>query len=354
MFEAQREKMRKVLAQAGLLWVLVAYVTNAVAQDEIKGSGATFPALIYSAWAFAYTKEKRVNVSYKPTGSGEGIRSISAREVDFGATDSPLTDVELKKQGLIQFPTLVGGVVPVVNLPGIGNGQLKLTGSALAAIFAGKVKTWNDPILVALNPTLRLPATKIIRAVREDSSGTTEVFVNYLASAYRAWPSGIGKKVNWSGEVSAVKGNDGVAQLIKSTAGAIGYVSLDRVTKSGLKSVSLQNKAGNYVMASESSLLAAAINSGLRKDLRASLLNSDGNDSWPITDLTYILVEAEPKSADAGSRTVKFFYWAMLKGDDIIRGTGFAPLPPGIQARVVRRLSEMKSRDGKSIEFISM
>ena len=331
---------------------MLGFVLPAYAQNEIKGSGATFPALVYSTWAFGYAKEKGVGVNYKSTGSGEGIRSVSAREVDFGATDSPLSEVELKKQSLMQFPTLVGGIVPVINLPGVAEGQLKLTGAALAAIFVGKVKTWNDPSIVALNPALRLPNLKITRVVREDNSGTTEGFVTYLASAYPAWQGGVGRKVDWLGEVRAAKGNDGVGGLVKSTAGAIGYVSLDRVAKMGLTSVSLKNKSGQFVVASEQSIAAAATGSDLRRDLRATLLNSDGPNTWPIADMTYILVDARPKTAADASRTLRFFYWAFLKGDEIVRGTGFAPLPPLIQARVVRQLSEVEPKDGKLIDLL--
>ncbi len=331
---------------------MLGFTFPAYAQNEIKGSGATFPALVYSTWAFGYAKEKGVGVNYKPTGSGEGIRSITAREVDFGATDSPLSEVELKKQNLMQFPTLVGGIVPVVNLPGIGEGQLKLTGAALAAIFAGKVKTWNDPSLAALNPALRLPSLKITRVVREDNSGTTEGFASYLASAYPAWQAGVGRKVDWAGEVSAAKGNDGIGGLVKSTVGAIGYVSLDRVAKMGLTSVSLKNKAGQFVVASESAIAAAASGSDLRKDLRATLLNSSGADTWPIAEMTYILIDARPKTAAEANRTLRFFYWAFLKGDDIVRGTGFAPLPPMIQARVIRQLGEVEAKDGKLIDLL--
>jgi phosphate transport system substrate-binding protein len=327
---------------------------SAHAEKEIKGSGATFPSLVYTTWAFGYAKEKGVAVKYSPTGSGEGIRTISAREVDFGATDSPLSDTELKKQNLLQFPTIAGAIVPVVNLPGISNGQLKLTGAALADVYAGKIKSWDDSRIAALNPGVRLPNLKITRVVREESSGTTEAFTSYLASASPEWSGGSGKKITWAGEVAALKGNDGVAQAVKETAGAIGYVSLDRVSKHSLTSVSLRNKSGKFVAASENAIVAAVRASDLRKDLHASLLDGAGAESWPIVDVTYILIDAHPKSASEASRTLQFFYWAMLKGDDIVRGTGFAPLPAEVQARVIRQLAEVSPQDGMPVQLIIM
>ncbi len=343
----------KKMARFALVAAAAMIASTAFAQKEIRGSGATFPSIIYSTWAFGYSKDKGVAVKYASTGSGEGVRSISAREVDFGATDVPLSEQELQKAGLIQFPTVAGGIVPVVNLPGASGKPLKLTGAVLADIFSGKIKAWNDARISALNDGVTLPALKITRVVRDDSSGTTEAFTTYLAASSPDWVGSVGRKVTWGGSAVAVKGSDAVAETVKSTSGAIGYVSFDRVTKFGLSAVALRNKAGKFVSVSENSIIAAVRGSALRTDLRASLIDVGAADAWPLVDATYILVDASPKAAADASRTLKFFYWAFLKGDDIVRGTGFAPLPAEVQARVVRLLGDVKSQDRLPIDYIS-
>lgn len=341
------------IARVAIIFAAASFASNVFAQKEIRGSGATFPAIIYSTWASAYAKEKGVAVKYSPTGSTEGIRTVSAREVDFGATDIPLSEPELKKSNLIQFPTVAGGIVPVINMPGLGGKSLKLTGAVLADIFSDKIKLWNDAKIAALNEGFSLPALKITRVVREDSSGTTEAFTTYLAASAPDWAGKSGRKVNWVGNIVAMNGTDALAQTVKDTAGAIGYVSFDRVAKFGLTPASLRNKAGQFATASESSIAAAVRGSALRSDLRASLIDVNAADAWPLVDATYILIDASPKAASDASRTLRFFYWAFLKGDDIVRGTGFVPLPPELQARVVRLLGEVKSQDRLPIDYVS-
>lgn len=343
----------KMLARFVLIVTSLVYASASFAQKEVRGSGATFPSIIYSTWAFGYSKDKGVAVKYASTGSGEGVRSISAREVDFGATDVPLSEDELKKSGLIQFPTVAGGIVPVVNLGGASGKSLKLTGAVLADIFSGKIKVWNDARIAALNEAIKLPALKITRVVREDSSGTTEAFTTYLAASSPEWVGSVGRKVTWGGNAVAVKGTDAIAETVNSTSGAIGYVSFDRVAKFGLNPITLRNKAGKFVSVSENSITAAVRSSGLRTDLRASLIDVNLPDAWPLVDVTYILIDASPKAAADASRTLKFFYWAFLKGDDIVRGTGFAPLPAEVQVRVVRLLGDVKSQDRLPIDYIS-
>jgi phosphate transport system substrate-binding protein len=343
----------KNISRFALIVVGSAFASTVFAQKEVRGSGATFPSIIYSTWAFGYSKEKGVPVKYAATGSGEGVRSMTAREVDFGATDVPLTDQELKKLNLIQFPTVAGGIVPAVNLPGVVGNQLKLTGAVLADIFSGKIRLWNDPQIVALNDGVKLPALKITRIVRDDSSGTTEAFTTYLAASSPEWKASVGRKISWGGSVVALKGTDAIAQAVKDTSGAIGYVSFDRVSKFGIAAASLRNKAGQFVAVSENSILAAVRASALRTDLRASLIDINAPDAWPLVDATYILIDANPLLAAEASRTLKFFYWAFLKGDDIVRGTGFAPLPAEVQARVVRLLGDVKSQDRLPIDYIS-
>jgi phosphate transport system substrate-binding protein len=321
----------------------------------VTGAGASFPALVYAAWSTGYSKERGQEVRYVSTGSGDGVKQMNERTVDFGATDNPLTDTELKAGKLIQFPTMAGGIVPVINLKGIANGELKLTGPVLVSLFSGDIKTWDDARIAALNPGLSLPKTRVTRVVREDASGSTGIFTEYLAKHSPAWAGtvGVGKLVKWSGEVVAVKGNDGVAVAVKTTPGAIGYTSFDRVLREALVSVALKNKAGQFVVASEGAFSAAVKASGISKSesLTASLIEMDGVSAWPIVDLTYVLLDGAPPSAQRASASAKFFYWAFLKGDTLIRGTGFAALPMGVQAMVVRKLADIKPADGKSINL---
>jgi phosphate transport system substrate-binding protein len=349
--------MARIAAVAVLaaLISLAPLTAQAQASGPVMGAGASFPGLVYAAWSFGYSKERGQEVRYASTGSGDGVKQMNERTVDFGATDNPLTDVELKAGKLIQFPTMAGGIVPVVNLKGVANGELKLTGTVLAGLFSGDIKTWDDARIAALNPGLALPRTRVIRVVREDASGSTGIVTEYLAKHSPAWAGtvGVGKLVKWKGEVIGVKGNDGVAEAVKGTPGAIGYASFDRVLRHSLVSVSLKNKAGQFVMASEGAFSAAVKASGISRSdsLTASLIDMDGASVWPIVDLTYVLLDGAPASAQRASASAKFFYWAFLKGDTLIRGTGFAALPTEVQAMVVRKLADIRPTDGKSINL---
>jgi len=321
----------------------------------VRGAGASFPSLVYTAWSFGYSKEKGHEVRYVSTGSGDGIKQMTDRTVDFGATDTPLSDAELKTNRLIQFPTMAGGIVPVVNIRGVTNGTLKLTGPVLADVMSGDITAWDDPRITALNPGLALPKTKVIRIAREDASGSTAILTQYLSQQNSAWASGtgVGRTVKWKGEVVLVKGSDELGAAVKATPGAIGYVSFDRVLRDGLVSVSLRNKAGNFMAPSEAAFQAAVKASSITKSasLTASLIDMPGSGVWPIVDLTYILLDASPKLADRSSASARFFYWAFLKGDPLISGSGFAALPTEVQAAVVRKLGEIKPADGKPLNF---
>ena len=319
----------------------------------VTGAGATFPSQVYANWIATYAKEKHKEVKYTPTGSSDGIKQAIDRHLDFGATDSPLSVAELTQHKLIQFPTMVGGIVPVINMRGIDS--LKLSGPVLAAIFSGEIENWGDARITSLNPGLTLPRTPITVVVRKDGSGTTETFTKYLASQNTAWTStiGVGKQVKWNANAHLEKGNDGVAQALKKTMGAIGYISFDRARTLGLTMVNLKNAAGNYVKPSEASFTAAIKAANLYKNqtMIASLINLDGNDSWPITDMTYILMDATPKREEDARGGAQFFYWAFLKGDNLLNGTGFSPLPVTLQALVTRKLSDIRPQDGKILEL---
>lgn len=327
----------------------------APAAAAVRGTGATFPGLVYAAWCFGYTKETGQQVRYAETGSGAGIEAMSQRSVDFGATDTPLSEAELASAHLIQFPTMAGGIVPVVNLKGVATDTLKLSGALLAELMSGEIASWDDPRIAALNPSLNLPRIRVVRVVREDSSGSTAILTEYLSQHSPGWAktTGVGRTVKWKGEVMLAKGNDGLSAAVKATPGAIGYVSFDRVRRDDLASVMLRNKSGAFVAPSELAFQAAVKASSISKSsaLTASLVDLQGPAVWPIVDLTYILMDATPKSAERASASARFFYWAFLKGDPLISGTGFAALPTEVQALVVRKLAEIKPTDGKPLHF---
>jgi len=345
--------MKRLLPMLGLLLGL----HNTVLAAEIRGAGATFPSAVYKTWAAGYEKEHRGKVSYLPTGSGDGIKRIVAREVDFGASDSPLSPADLEKHKLVQFPMAVGGIVPVVTLRGVGANHLKLTGEVLADVMRGAIVQWNDKRIASLNPDLSLPATAIVRVVRAEKSGTTEAFTKYLATMSPAWASevGSGQLVKWPSNVVAAEGNDGVVKALKETQGAISYVSYDRVIHNNLAGVRMRNHSGQYVAASEEGFKAAVQTSDLNKkgDETASLLDQDGPITWPISITTFILVDANPKSAAAASEAMQFLYWTFLRGDSLIRSTGLTPLPTAIQARLVPRFQKVRPQDGQPLNFYS-
>lgn len=341
--------MRPLLALA-LLLVLPTAVPPAHAQT-VQGAGASFPSKVYQRWADTYASQTKVSIAYKATGSGDGIKQAIARSVAFGGTDSPLKPEELEKHKLVQIPTAVGGVVPVVNLPGVASNRLVLDGPLLADLFAGKVARWNDARIAALNPGLPLPALPVQRVVRSDKSGTTEGFSRYLALVSPSFKAEIGASQlpKWPGALLTGDGNDGVVKTLKASSGAIAYVSFDRVERDQLSAVRLRNAAGKLVAASEAGFRAAIKESDLHKkgDDLASTLNLPGDASWPITLTTFVLIDAEPAQASTVDPTLRFFYWAFLNGDRLLAGTGFAPLPTPVQARLATRFAQVRPQTGQ-------
>lgn len=324
-------------------------LSSPVSAQAVQGQGATFPSKVYEAWARAFAKAGGAAVSYKGTGSGDGIKQITARSVDFGGTDAPLPPAELAKQRLVQIPMLVGGVVPVVNLPGVG-GSVQLDGPLLADIFQGRVKTWNDARLAALNPGVALPGLPIKRVVRAEKSGTTDGFTRYLAGASATFKAEVGasQAPAWPGEVLKAEGNDGMVQTLRATAGSIAYVSYDRVLRDKLVPVKLRNAAGRFVLPSERGFSAAVLESDMYRagDDLATLLDRPGNESWPITLTSFVLVDAEPETGAKALGSLKFLYWCFMHGDQLTMGTGFAPLPVNVQSKLAGRFVQVKPRDG--------
>jgi len=337
-------------------WVLGVWIAvSTPVWAQVQGAGATFPSKVYDRWAQSYEKAGGAKVVYKPTGSGDGIKQASARSVQFGGTDSPLPADELAKRKLVQIPMLVGGIVPVVHLPGVGD-RLQLDGPLLADIMIGLIARWNDARIVTLNPGLVLPPLPIKRIVRADKSGTTDGFTRYLAQVSTTFKQEVGASQlpKWPGEVEAADGNDGVVKALKTREGGITYVSFDRVGRDHLQGVKLRNAAGHFLAASEAGFRAAIVDSDLHRkgDDLASLLDRPAVDAWPITLTSFVLLDAEPAKAELAGPALRFLYWCFMHGDDLTRGTGFAPLPISVQTRLAARFAAVKARDARMIDYL--
>lgn len=335
--------LRPILALIGPLLLSAA----ALAQP-VQGQGATFPSKVYDTWAKAFEKAGGKAVAYKGTGSGDGIKQITARQVDFGGTDAPLPAAELARHKLVQIPMLVGGIVPVVNLPGLG-APLQLNGEVLADIFLGRIKLWSDARIAALNPGAVLPALPIKRIVRAEKSGSSDGFSRYLAGVSATFKADVGasQAPAWPGEPLKAEGNDGMVQALRATPGGIAYVSYDRVLRDKLAAVKLRNAAARFVMPSERGFSAAVLESDMHRqgDDLATLLDRPGAEAWPITLTSFVLVDAEPATAAKAQGALKFLYWCFMHGDDLTRGSGFAPLPVSVQSRLAVRFTQVRPRD---------
>ncbi|MDG2516419.1 phosphate ABC transporter substrate-binding protein PstS [Lysobacter soli] len=318
-----------------------ASAANAPAGDkvaaQITGAGATFIYPLISKWSDDYNKATGAKVNYQSIGSGGGIAQIKAGTVDFGSSDKPLPSDELAAAGLGQFPSAIGGVVPVVNIEGIEPGKLRLTGPLLADIFSGKVAIWNDPAIAAVNPGLTLPSTKINIVHRSDGSGTTFNFTNYLSKVSSDWKSKVGEgtSVQWPGGVGG-KGNEGVASYVKQIKGSIGYVELAYALQNKMAFASLQNAAGNWVLPSAESFQAAAAGAdwASAKDFNLVITNASGEQAWPITATNFILMYKTPKDAKRSADTREFFKWAFEQGQSQAQALDYVPLPPALVQQV--------------------
>jgi phosphate transport system substrate-binding protein len=310
----------------------LAFVTAAQAA-EITGAGATFPYPIYSKWADAYRKETGVGLNYQPIGSGGGIKQIKAKTVTFGATDMPLKPEEAQEAGLVQFPMIIGGVVPVVNVKGVAAGQMVLDAQTVAEIYMGDIKTWNDPKIAKLNPKLKLPATATAPVYRAESSGTNFLFSNYLSQESPKFKEKIGANsaVEWPVGFGA-KGSEGVANMTTQTDGAIGYVEYAYAKQNKMAYVQLINKAGKAVSPSAESFQAAAANADWTHAPAYYLILTDqpGAASWPITGASFILVYATPPDAAETAEALKFFSWSYKNGTKMAADLDFVPLPASL------------------------
>lgn len=340
-----------LINKAAVAVALGALATLASAQ-EITGAGATFPAPVYAKWADAYNKAANVRINYQSVGSGAGLKQIAAKTVDFGASDMPLTDEKLAEGGLVQFPTVIGGVVPVVNIAGIQPGQIKLTGHLLGDIYLGKVSKWNDPAIAALNPGVKLPDATITTVNRSDGSGTTFLFTNYLSKVNAEWKAGPGEgtAVKWPNpNGTGGKGNEGVSQYVKQLPNSIGYVEYAYAKQNKMAHVLLKNKDGNFVAPDDTAFKAAAAGADWSKTFYQVLTEQAGKEAWPISGATFIMMhKLQDKPANAAA-TLKFFDWSYANGDKMAADLEYVPLPDSVKALSRKQWAAIKDSAGKSV-----
>ena len=325
--------IRTILA-AGAIAAVIAYPAIAI---DISGAGATFPYPIYAKWADAYKKATGNGLNYQSIGSGGGIKQITARTVTFGASDMPLKPEELNKIGVVQFPTVMGGVVPVINVEGIKSGDVTLDGLTLGKIFLGEIKSWDDPAIAKLNPKAKLPKQAIAVVHRSDGSGTTFIFTNYLSKMNADWKSKVGNNtaVEWPIGIGA-KGNEGVANNVANTKGSIGYVETAYAKQNNLTTTNLVNKDGKTVSPTSETIMAAAAGADWANapGFYMILTDSAGEKSWPIAGATFILLPKQPKDPAATGEALKFFAWAYKNGDKMAQELDYIPMPESVVAQI--------------------
>ena len=339
----------KTLVAAGM----VAASTTAAFAADITGAGATFPFPIYSKWADAYKKETGNGMNYQSIGSGGGIKQITNKTVTFGASDAPMKGEDLNKHGLIQFPAVMGGIVPVANLDGIKPGDLTLDGPTLASIFLGEIKSWSDPAIARLNPNAKLPNQAIAVVHRSDGSGTTFNFAYYLADVSPEWKSkvGVNTALQWPVGIGA-KGNEGVANNVANTKGAIGYVEYAYAKQNKLTHTKMINKAGKAVSPDMEAFQAAAANADWNSQpgFGVILANQPGDKSWPMTAATWILMYKQPSDPATSAEALKFFAWAFKSGDKMAEELDYVPMPDKVVADIEKTWKdEVKDSSGKSL-----
>lgn len=322
----------------------VAFSVNALAAD-ITGAGATFPYAVYTKWAEAYLATTGNKVNYQGIGSSGGVKQIKAKTVDFGGTDAPVKEDELDAAGLVQVPTVMGGVTLVMNVPGFGSGQLKLDGATAAGIFRGAITKWNDPAIARLNPGAKLPDLAITVAHRSDGSGTTYAFTNYLAKQSTAFMRevGAGNTVNWPANAVGGKGNPGVAANVQKIKGAIGYVDIADAMKNNMKFIALKNKAGSFIVPNQQAVADAAAGANFKvKGMAPDLLDQTHKNAWPITTATYILAYEKGASVEKQKVLVDFFKWSLNNGQKMAEELGFVPLPAGVVKMVETEMQSIR------------
>lgn len=342
-----KQSVRLVAALGSVL------IAGSVYAADITGAGATFPYPLYAKWAANYKGVSGNNMNYQSIGSGGGIKQIQSKTVDFGASDMPLKPEVLEQSGLTQFPTVMGGVVPVYNIPGIAAGQIKLTGPLLADIYLGKVSKWNDPALTKLNPGVKLPDQRISVVRRSDGSGTTFIFTNYLSKISPEWAKEVGSNtsVSWKGSSVGGKGNEGVANYVSRIKGSIGYVEYAYAKQNKLSYALLENQAGVFVKPEESSFKAAAANADWKKAPGFYLLltNQPGKASWPIAGATFILMHKKQDKPGQATEVLKYFDWAYKNGDKTAQELDYIPMPDNVKGIIRASWKQITDGSGKTV-----
>jgi phosphate transport system substrate-binding protein len=336
-----------LISIAALVSLSGASLVNA---QEITGAGASFPAPVYSKWAADYNKATGVKVNYQSVGSGAGIKQIDSKTVDFGASDMPQTDEVLKTKGQIQFPTVIGGTVPVINIKGITPGQLKLDGQVLGDIFLGKITKWSDPAIKALNAGLALPDAEIAVVRRADGSGTTFNFTNYLSNVHPEWKTKVGEgtAVNWPVGAGG-KGNEGVAAFVSRLPNSIGYVEYSYVKQNKMTYALMKNKDGQFVAPDDDTFKAAAAGADWNKSFYQLIVNQPGKTAWPITTATFILMNIKQEKPAAATETFKFFTWAYKNGDKIAADLDYVPMPDNVIGAIEKAWGQVTDASGKPV-----
>ena len=342
--------MLKVVIRPVWLGLAALALSGAAFAQDVTGAGASFPAPIYAKWADAYNKASGARINYQSVGSGAGIKQIKSKTVDFGASDMPLKDEELAADGLLQFPTVIGGVVPVINVKGVGAGQLKLTGQVLGDIYLGKVTKWNDPSIASLNAGVALPDADIAVVRRADGSGTSFIFTNYLSKVNADWKAKVGEgtAVNWPTGAGG-KGNEGVASYVQRLPNSIGYVEYAYAKQNKMAHVLLKNKDGAFVAPDDANFKAAAANADWSKTFYQVLTEQPGKESWPLTGATFILMHKSQAKPEQASAALKFFDWAYAHGDKMASELEYVPLPDNVKALVHKQWADIKDGAGKSV-----
>nr|WP_235580531.1 phosphate ABC transporter substrate-binding protein PstS [Rhizobacter sp. Root404] len=337
--------------RTSLLIAAFGVASSAVFAQDVTGAGASFPAPVYAKWADAYNKATGARINYQSVGSGAGMKQIVAKTVDFGASDAPLKDEELAKDGLIQFPMVIGGVVPVVNIKGIAPGQLKLNGQVLGDIYLGKITKWNDPAITALNAGVALPDAAIAPVRRADGSGTTFNFTNYLSKVNAEWKTKVGEgtAVNWPTGAGG-KGNEGVSAFVQRLPNSIGYVEYAYAKQNKMAFTLLQNQSGAFVAPDDDTFKAAAANADWNKSFYQVLTGQPGKDSWPITAATFIMMHKVQDKPVNATNALKFFSWAYADGDKMAADLDYVPMPDSVKV-LVRKLwaDSIKDASGKTV-----
>ena len=324
--------------------------TSLVSAQEITGAGASFPAPVYSKWAADYNKATGVKINYQSVGSGAGIKQIDSKTVDFGASDMPQTDEVLKTKGQIQFPTVIGGTVPVINVKGVAPGQLKLDGQVLGDIFLGKITKWSDPAIKALNVGVALPDADIAVVRRADGSGTTFNFTNYLSRVHPEWKAKVGEgtAVNWPVGAGG-KGNEGVAAFVNRLPNSIGYVEYSYVKQNKMTYTLMKNKDGQFVAPDDDTFKAAAAGADWNKSFYQLIVDQPGKTAWPITTATFILMNIKQDKPANATETFKFFTWAYKNGDKIAADLDYVPMPDNVIGAIEKAWSHVTDASGKPV-----